>query len=98
MVLPSHILTDMRTITTEKLRERVCRVYSQAARKPTEEQIFPLGRDFAASLGYPPDLLSALPAVSIDAFTGVSNVSVFADLPNGAQVCWMWVVAPASIH
>ena len=76
----------MRITTSERLREKVCRVYSEAAQKPAEEQMFPLGRDFAESLGYPPDLLSGLPAVSIDAFTGVSNVSLFADIPTGARV------------
>ena len=74
------------TRTNEKLRETVCQVYSAAAQKPAEEQTFPLGRDFAESLGYPPDVLAGLPAVSIDAFTGVSNVSVFADIPTGATV------------
>jgi len=74
------------TETTAKLREAVCRVYSAAAQKPAEEQTFPLGRDFAESLGYPPDLLTRLPTVSVDAFTGVSNVSLFADIPKGARV------------
>ncbi len=74
------------TGTDEKLRESVCRVYSAAAQKPAEEQTFPLGRDFAESLGYPPDLLASMPAVSVDAFTGVSNVSIFADIPTGATV------------
>jgi SAM-dependent methyltransferase len=76
----------MRTTTAKKLRKEVCQVYSAAARKPSEEQTFPLGRGFAESLGYSPDLLAGLPAVSIDAFTGVSNVSVFADIPEGARV------------
>ncbi len=71
---------------SEKLRETVCQVYSAAAQKPAEEQTFPLGRDFAESLGYPPDVLASLPAVSVDAFTGVSNVSIFADIPTGATV------------
>ncbi len=71
---------------SEELRETVCQVYSAAAQKPAEEQTFPLGRDFAESLGYPPDLLASLPAVSVDAFTGVSNVSIFADIPTGATV------------
>ena len=71
---------------SEKLRETVCRVYSAAAQKPAEEQTFPLGRDFAESIGYPPDLLASLPTVSVDAFTGVSNVSLFADIPKGATV------------
>jgi arsenite methyltransferase len=76
----------MKSTTSENLRQEVRRVYSAAAQQPTEEQTFPLGRDFAESLGYPPDLLAGLPTVSIDAFTGVSNVSLFADIPPGTRV------------
>ena len=39
----------------------------------------PVRRIFAKSLGCPADELEALPAVTVDAFTGVSNVSLFAD-------------------
>jgi arsenite methyltransferase len=74
------------TGTNGKLREAVCQVYSAAAQKPAEEETFPLGRDFAESLGYPPDLLAGMPAISVDAFTGVSNVSLFADIPTGTTV------------
>ena len=72
--------------TSEKLRETVCQVYSAAAEHPADEQKFPLGRHFAESIGYRSDLLAGLPAISVDAFTGVSNVSLFADIPVGATV------------
>jgi ubiquinone/menaquinone biosynthesis C-methylase UbiE len=45
-----------------------------------------VGREFAESLGYPPEQLARLPAVSVEAFAGVSNVSVTADIPHGATV------------
>jgi ubiquinone/menaquinone biosynthesis C-methylase UbiE len=45
-----------------------------------------VGRDFAASLGYPPELLASLPALCVEAFAGVSNVSVFAEIPRNARV------------
>lgn len=70
----------------EQLREGVQTAYSEAAERPTDEHPFPVGREFALNLGYPADLLAALPSVAIDAFAGVSNVSVFADLPLGARV------------
>lgn len=70
----------------EQLRNAVCRVYSEAAQHPAEEHPFPVGRGFAESIGYPLDLLSGLPSVSIDGFAGVSNVAVFADIPVGARV------------
>ena len=84
----SHTLIHMRALTDldQNLRETVCRVYSAAAQQPAGEQTFPMGRDFAESIGYPLDLLDSLPPVSIDAFTGVSNVSLFADIPVGSTV------------
>jgi ubiquinone/menaquinone biosynthesis C-methylase UbiE len=60
--------------------------YSVAAQRPQEEHPFPIGRKFAENLGYPQDLLSELPSVSVNAFAGVSNVSVFGDIPLGATV------------
>ena len=45
-----------------------------------------MGRQFAESLGYSQYLLADLPSVSIDAFSGVSNVAIFADIPVGATV------------
>lgn len=69
-----------------RLREIVCRAYSAAAEQPQEKHAFPVGRQFAESLGYPAELLAGLPSVACDAFAGVSNVSVFAALPVGATV------------
>ena len=40
----------------------------------------------AENLGYPRELLESMPSVSVDAFAGVSNVSVFADIPPGVTV------------
>lgn len=71
---------------TQQLREGVCKAYSSAAERPQDEHPFPVGRRFAESLGYPQNLLASLPSVSIDAFAGVSNVAIFADIPVGATV------------
>lgn len=60
--------------------------YSSAAKQSKEKHAFPVGRQFAESIGYPADLLASLPNVACDAFAGVSNVSLFAELPVGATV------------
>jgi ubiquinone/menaquinone biosynthesis C-methylase UbiE len=60
--------------------------YSAAAEQPQQKHAFPVGRQFAESIGYPAELLSSLPSVACDAFAGVSNVSMFAELPCGATV------------
>lgn len=70
----------------DRLREGTKRAYSAAAESPLDEHPFPVGVKFAESLGYPPELLANLPAASTEAFSGVSNVSVFADIPAGSVV------------
>ena len=69
-----------------ELKEGVRRAYSAAAAHPEFEHPFPVGRGFAESLGYPPEQLAELPAISVDAFAGVSNVAVTAEIPLGATV------------
>jgi arsenite methyltransferase len=72
--------------TNSALRDSVRGAYSKAAKNPEAEHPFPTGRAFAAALGYPPDLLSSLPPIATEAFAGVSNVAIFADIPQGATV------------
>jgi arsenite methyltransferase len=69
-----------------QLRDRVRGAYSVAAEHPDQKQAFPVGRTFAESIGYPSDVLASLPSVACDAFAGVSNVSLFAEVPVGATV------------
>jgi arsenite methyltransferase len=68
------------------LHEAVRKAYSAAAERPQGEHPFPIGQQFAESVGYIEDSLAGLPSISIDAFSGVSNVSLFADIPLGATV------------
>ncbi len=72
--------------TTIRLRDGVRRAYSAAARQPGDDHPFPVGRSFAESLGYPRELLDEMPLLAVDAFAGVSNVSVSADVSGGAVV------------
>jgi SAM-dependent methyltransferase len=68
------------------LKDQVRTAYSHVAEAPGAEHPFKVGRDFALGLGYPANWLDALPGETVDAFTGVSAVSVFAELPEGARV------------
>ena len=61
-------------VRSSQLRDRVRQAYSAAANGLDQQHAFPIGRDFAESLGYPSVLLSDLPAVASEAFAGVSNV------------------------
>lgn len=69
-----------------QLRDGVRRAYSAVAEAPRSEHPFAVGRAFAEGLGYPAEWLDRAPAASLEAFTGVSSVSIFADLPPGACV------------
>lgn len=70
----------------QHLRDRVRQAYSAAADNPQAEHPFPVGQQFAKSVGYPSKLLANLPAIAVEAFAGVSNVAIFADIPEGATV------------
>lgn len=68
------------------LRESVRNAYSAAAEQPGEKHAFPVGRRFAESVGYGAELLDSLPPCAVEAFAGVSNMSVVAEIPEGATV------------
>lgn len=69
-----------------RLRDAVRRAYSAAAERPQDKHAFAVGRALAESAGYPPDLLDTQPAVAVETFAGVSNVSLWAEIPAGAHV------------
>ena len=64
------------------IREKVREAYSAAAAHPEARHPFPVGRAYAESLGYPADL----PSARVDAFSGVSNVSMTAEIARGQTV------------
>lgn len=70
----------------KRLREGTRKAYSAAADRPQDEHPFPVGMQFAVSLGYPQELISSLPPIASEAFSGVSNVALFADLPADSSV------------
>jgi len=72
--------------SVSSLREGVQEAYSRAAEHPREDHPFPVGRNFAENVGYPANLLRRLPAVSVQVFAGVSNLSILAEIPQGTTV------------
>lgn len=71
---------------SSQLRDGVYKAYSAVAETPQAEHPFAVGREFAERLGYPSELLDQLPPESTEAFSGVSTVSLFAEIPSGATV------------
>lgn len=76
----------MLKLTTLWLRRQVKKAYSTAATKPQSAHVFPVGEAFALSLGYPREVLDRMPSAAKESFTGVSNVSIFAEIPLGSTV------------
>lgn len=72
--------------SVESVREGVRQAYSAIAKHPQEESPFLTGRALAEDLGYPTHLLDTLPVTAVDAFCGISNVSLFAEIPAEATV------------
>lgn len=60
------------TLSPEQLRVAVAERYGQVATEPTGPFNFPVGRDFALTIGYPPALLAHLPAAAVRSFAGVT--------------------------
>lgn len=70
----------------QNMRRGVREAYSKAASHPDGEHPFPTGRKYAEALGYSRELLDSMPESIIESFTGVSTVSLFAKIPEGASV------------
>lgn len=73
-------------MTPEELRGAVAEQYSRVARQPKGQHPFPVGRAFAESLGYSPDVLDSLPCLAVDAFAGISYPLSHANLQPGETV------------
>ncbi|MHB8735539.1 MAG: class I SAM-dependent methyltransferase [Terriglobales bacterium] len=65
------------------IRNAVCDAYSNVANSPDGPHPFPVGRDFAISLGYRPDELRHAPQASVEAFSGVACLPRLLDTTAG---------------
>ena len=64
-------MTDTQQLDTADLERRVKDVYRHVAEHPEEQYHFEMGRPLAERLGYPAELLDALPAAALASFAGV---------------------------
>lgn len=78
--------TTRRTLDTQELEQRVKDMYREVAEEPEKEFHFETGRALAERLGYPSDLLDAIPAPSIDSFAGVGYYFDLAAIQPGETV------------
>lgn len=74
------------TVDMRELEEKVQRMYRAVATEPHGDYHFELGRPLAERLGYPADMLDAIPAGAIESFAGVGYFFDLADLQPGESV------------
>jgi hypothetical protein len=68
------------------IREAVRDPYSAASKDPRGTHPFLVSSEFAESLVYQSNFPAYRPAASVDAFSGVSSVSVIAEITAGARI------------
>ncbi|MHC4399545.1 MAG: methyltransferase domain-containing protein [Planctomycetota bacterium] len=73
-------------MSAEDIKQAVAGKYSGVALRPGAKFNFPTGREFAESVGYPRDLLDALPATMWESFTGAGNPQPFVKPRPGQTV------------
>jgi arsenite methyltransferase len=74
------------TVDITELEEKVQRMYRAVATAPDGDYHFELGRALAGRLGYPADVLDALPKGAIESFAGVGYFFDLAELRSGESV------------
>ncbi len=79
----SKPLADM---SGQEIMTAVSERYGRVAEAPGEKFNFPVGRKFAESVGYDPELLSRLPEGLSESFTGAGNPQPFVDARAGETV------------
>jgi arsenite methyltransferase len=69
-----------------ELREQVREKYRAVSTKPAGEYHFQTGRGLAARLGYPAQVVDALPDAAVESFAGVGNPFLLRTLEPGERV------------
>jgi len=73
----------LKAFSHDEIKAAVADRYGRVATCPAEKFNFPVGRQFAESVGYPADLLDRLPASIWESFTGAGNPQSFVDARPG---------------
>lgn len=76
----------MAVLDTEELRIKVQQIYRQVAEQPKAAFHFEMGRELAARLGYPGELLDSIPDGAVDSFAGVGYFFDLTGLRAGERV------------
>ena len=77
--------TDL-LVDVDRLRDEVRAKYRDVATDPAGEHHFHTGRPLAARLGYPADVVDALPDAAVESFAGVGNPFSLRTIQPGEKV------------
>ncbi|MCW4051911.1 MAG: methyltransferase domain-containing protein [Candidatus Bathyarchaeota archaeon] len=73
-------------MTDEEIKEACCVRYGQVAVNPKGRFNFPVGKEFAVSIGYSKQLLDRLPESMVESFCGVNYPPSFKEMKKGDVV------------
>ncbi len=73
-------------MTDEEIKEACCVRYGQVAVNPKGRFNFPVGKEFAVSVGYSKQLLDRLPESIVESFCGVNYPPSFKEMKKGDVV------------
>jgi len=79
-------VSDAVMVDPATLRSEVQAKYREVALEPDAEYHFHTGRALARHLGYPDDVVSALPDAAVEAFAGVANPMALHPIDTGEHV------------
>src|SRR2546426_1198101 len=68
------------------LKSEIKKPYASVSQAPEQDFIFPTGREWAADLGYPEELLAKVPEGAAESFAGVANPFSLGRLEAGERV------------
>src|SRR3954451_18465628 len=73
-------------VDVDVLRSEIQKTYTDVSAQPGDDFIFPTGRAWAETLGYPQPELANVPDASVDSFAGVANPHALGRIEEGATV------------
>ena len=73
-------------VDVDVLRDEIRKTYTDVSTDQEQEFIFPTGRSWAQTLGYPEPELSQVPDATVESFAGVANHWLLGHIDPGAAV------------
>ena len=83
---PTDAQSDLQSMSPDEIKRAVVDKYSEVALTPGGEFNFPVGREFAESVGYLAEVLDKLPPAIWESFTGAGNPQPHVDPQPGETV------------